>query len=265
MKQRVIEYWSALASAPETDEAGALRKVLDPMDRKGVKNSYLDAYLKHYMRKHLSLCPEDILLEVGSGTGRLTEYMSPFVRKVFGVDIAEAFIDRCNANPGKSSNTVYLKTSEAKRLSSTGVNKMYVTWVLMYITDNAELINTLQVYRDLLPGLKEAVVLEQVMRESHQEVCVGPVECVYRSLEEYQDIFRKSGFRVKGYSVMVERYNAPLYKLLHIFCNLMPRKFGRFGGRLFYLDKRIMGRHQCRVDVINNNHATDILFRLETI
>ena len=112
MKQSVIDYWSDLASNGEDDEASQLRKVLDPNDNKGVKNAYLDAYLKYYLREILSPKPEDILLEIGSGIGRLTEYLAHFVEKVYGVDLVAAFVDKCNVNPNKNSNTVYLKTTE---------------------------------------------------------------------------------------------------------------------------------------------------------
>lgn len=265
MKKRVSEYWDNLAMAEELDEEDALRKVLDPNDKRGVKNAYCDAYLKYYLKKYLVPSQEDVLLEIGSGTGRLTEYLSDSVRQVYGVDIAKAFIDRCNMYSKKKGNTIYYQLSEIERLNTSLINKMYSVWALMYIEDDSELIAVLQRYRALLPDLREAVFLEQVKRTIQPESRAGQVDCVYRSLSVYQEIFRASGFRVKEYIVMGERYHAPFYRLLHLFGNLLPRRLRAISDRLFSLDRKIMGNNTKRVELINDKRATDILFCLEAV
>jgi hypothetical protein len=51
MNEEIFNEWEGYASMPVIDEVDALRKVLDPKDTKGVKNSYIDQYLKYYLLK----------------------------------------------------------------------------------------------------------------------------------------------------------------------------------------------------------------------
>jgi SAM-dependent methyltransferase len=263
MKKEIIDFCEHQASLREKDEIDALRKVLDPSDIKGVKNTYIDVYFKYYLREYIHPEKEDILLEVGCGIGRLTEYLAQHVHTVFGIDIVDLFIDACNANPRKHKNTFYLKMSERDKLKESPINKMYIVWVLMLLTDRNELIETLTAYRNMLPNLKMAVVIEQVKISTQLEHRHGTFDCVYRTIEEYKEIFNASGYKVKGYSILGERYNGYFYKLIHILCNILPRKLAKVAPKLFYMDKYLMGANAHSVKLINDKRPTDVLFQLE--
>ncbi|MDD5284684.1 MAG: methyltransferase domain-containing protein [Desulfuromonadaceae bacterium] len=263
MKKEIQDYWLHQASVQENDEIDALRKVLDPADVKGVKNSYIDGYLKCYLQE--SLQPEimDTLLEIGSGIGRLTEYMAQFVHTVYGIDIIDKFIDDCRANVRKRANTIYLKSNELGKLGESSVNKMYIVWVLMYLFDRNEIIETLTNYRKALPHLKTAVVLEQVKSCSQTEYRDGRINCYYRTIEEYTEIFRASGFNIQGYVVMGERHHGPIYKLIHVICNFLPKRLANRAECFFHFDRKLMGDNAGRTGLINSRKPTDIVFRLE--
>jgi len=263
MKKEIVDYCEHLSSIQEDDEIDTLRKVLDPSDIKGVKNTYIDAYIKYYLKEYLHPEKEDILLEVGCGIGRLTEYMSQYVHAVFGIDIVDLFINGCRANLQKRRNTFYLKMSEMIKLKDLPINKMYIVWVLMCLTEKAELIEMLTAYRKILPHLKTAFVIEQVKSSSQLEHRCGKIYCVYRTIEEYKEIFHTSGFRVKGYSVLGERHNGYFYKVIHILCNLLPKKLAKVAPELFYMDKYLLGANAHSVKLINDKKPTDVLFQLE--
>ncbi len=265
MKREIIDFWRQQASSHEEDGIEALRRVLDPSDVKGVKNSYIDAYLKYYLRKYLAPGKEDTLLEVGCGTGRLTEYMSQFVNSVYGIDIIDKFIDDCRANPRKGKNTLYLYNSEMEKLKDIPINKMYIVWVLMYLTERAELIETLADYRNNLSVLKSATIIEQVTNVSQCDYRKGRISCCYRSIEEYTEIFATAGFKVKGRHILGERHNGSLYRIIHLTCNILPRGLAAFSDRLFYLDRYMMGNNADRTVLINNKRPTDVLFQLEVV
>jgi SAM-dependent methyltransferase len=263
MKKEIVDYCEHLSSIQEKDEIDALRKVLDPSDIKGVKNTYLDVYFKYYLKEYLHPEKEDILLEVGCGIGRLTEYLSQYVHAVFGIDIVDLFIEGCRANPRKHKNTFYLKINEMIKLKASPINKMYIVWVLMLLTDRTELEETLTTYRNMLPNLKTAVVIEQVKSSSQLEHRYGKIYCVYRTIEEYKEIFHTSGFKVIGYSVLGERHNGFFYKVIHILCNLLPKKLAKVAPELFYMDKYLLGANAHGVKLINDKKPTDVLFQLE--
>lgn len=263
MRKEIRDYWFCQSSIHAKDDIDALRKVLDPADVKGVKNTYIDAYLKYYLRESLQPETNDTLLEVGCGIGRLTEYMSQFVHSVYGVDIADKFIEDCRANVRKRENTIYLKSSELEDLKESLVNKMFIVWVLMYLSDRSEIIEMLTSYKKILPLLKTVVVLEQV-KNCHQELYRhGSIYCYYRTVEEYAEIFHASGFNVRGHVVLGERYHGPLYKLVHAFGNLLPRRLANKAEDFFHFDRELMGHTAGRASLINNKRPTDVVFLLE--
>jgi SAM-dependent methyltransferase len=262
MKNENLDFFKQQASIREKDEIDAFRKVLDPRDVRGVKNRYLDIYLKYYLQQYLNPGKEDVLLEVGCGIGRLTEYLSRFAHTVYGIDLVDEFIDQCTASPRKNKNTFYLKVSEMEKLKEAVVNKMYIVWVLTFLTNRSELINTLRGYRERLPHLKKGLVLEQVKRHSQSETRHGIMH-YYRTVDEYREIFHAAGFKVSGCSVLGERYNGLAYKVIHVTGNFLPRKLARWSDKLFYLDKYLMGDTAGNTGLINDRRPTDILFQLE--
>ena len=264
MKKDIYDIWEKQALIREKDKVDALRKVLDASDTKGIKNSYIDIYLKYYLRKYLDPQEKDILLEVGSGIGRLTEYMSQFVHSVYGTDIVDIFIKDCNANPNKNKNTFYLHMGETEKLKEIMINKMYIVWVLMYLLDNDVVVSTLRSYRERLPALKAAIVIEQVKSDPQPDPENKVCYCCYRTIDEYRDIFGAAGFRVKDYFVLGERYNGPVYKFLHIVSNFLPKALAKSSGTLFHIDKYLLGDNAKRNKLINNKKPTDVLFYLET-
>jgi hypothetical protein len=133
----------------------------------------------------------------------------------------------------------------------------------MLLTDRTELIETLTAYRNMLPNLKMAVVIEQVKSSTQLEHRHGKLDCVYRTIEEYKEIFHASGYKVKGYSILGERYNGYFYKVIHILCNLLPRKLAKVAPKLFYMDKYMMGANANSVKWVNDKKPTDVLFQLE--
>jgi ubiquinone/menaquinone biosynthesis C-methylase UbiE len=264
MKKENLDFCKQQASIREKDDIDALRKVLDPLDTRGVKNSYIDVYLKYYLRKYLRPEKEDTVLEIGCGIGRLTEYIAQSVNAVYGIDIVDSLIDACNSNPEKSRNTFYLKMSEREKLKEAPINKMYIVWVLMLLTDRDELIETLTAYRKILPNLKAAAVLEQVKRSTHVEDHHGRFSGAYRTVDEYREIFHASGFKVKAYSVLGERHHGPFYKAVHLLYKVLPRALAKVSPQLFLMDKFIMGDTARKLELINNKRPTDVLFQLET-
>ena len=263
MDKGIKEYWLHQASVQEKDEIDALRKVLDPADVKGVKNSYIDAYLKYYLCENLLPEKTDTLLEVGCGIGRLTEYLAQFVHAVYGTDIADKFIEDCRSTDKKSDNTFYHTATELDEFKGLPVNKMYIVWVLMYRQNESELIELLRSYIIGVPQLKTAVILEQVKSSMQTDYRDGRVNCYFRTIEEYTEIFRSSGFDVKGYTVMGERYYGHLYRAIHVLGNFLPKQLAGKSEMFFHFDRKMMSDSAGRVRLINKKIPVDVAFRLE--
>jgi hypothetical protein len=144
------------------------------------------------------------------------------------------------------------------------INKMYVVWVLMYLVEAAELVDTLSSYRKRLPNLRSAVFIEQVKKESQIVYRDGKVDCCYRTIDQYRDVFEAAGFQVKEVRILGERHNGVLYTLLHYAGGLLPRRMAAYAGALFAADRWLMERRD-RSRLINTKRPTDVVFVLEAL
>lgn len=256
------ELWTARAQGSARDQIDLLRKVLDPTDAGGVKNTYIDRFLKHYLVSHLRPELQDIVLEVGCGTGRLVEYLAPLVAAAYGTDLIDDFVAACGAAPGKAMNSHYLYRSELSTLRAR-INKLYIVWVLMCVDTDDAVVDLLDGYRQRLPSLTSVVIIEQVKTVAENELLASKFYCRYRTIDGYRDLFWRAGFRVRSHTVMAERRNGLTYRALRLGYRLLPRRLARLGPVMFAADRRLnMWRGRSSRVAPSQRFATDVAFEL---
>lgn len=79
-------------------EAGFLASGIDPVDRKGHKNLYIDILQKRALEEVLRLKGDEVVLDFGCGSGRIAYWIASKVRKVMGVEITREMIDLAEKN-----------------------------------------------------------------------------------------------------------------------------------------------------------------------
>jgi ubiquinone/menaquinone biosynthesis C-methylase UbiE len=238
----IEDLWRELARQGARDEVDALRKVLDPSDKGGAKNLYLDSYLKHYLLEHLDAKSSDVVLEIGCGTGRLTECVAPRVAEIYGTDLIDDFVRQCRSAPRKAINSHYLLQAELSALKTVPVNKLYIVWVLMYLEDDDAAVEVLRSYLALLPPQFSAVVIEQVKASAENQENARGFYCRYRTVEGYARLFEKAGLRVTRRVLLPERRIGTLYRGLRLGYRLLPRAAARLGTFLFAADHALQVR-----------------------
>ena len=77
---------------------GFLASDVDPGDRKGHKNGYIDLLQKMALEKVLEFKADELVLDFGCGSGRLSYWTAPFVKKVIGLEVSPEMIDRAERN-----------------------------------------------------------------------------------------------------------------------------------------------------------------------
>ncbi len=77
---------------------GFLASGIDPADRKGHKNSYIDLLQKGALEEVLELKGDEVVLDFGCGSGRFSYWMAPKVRKVVGLEVTPEMIDLAEEN-----------------------------------------------------------------------------------------------------------------------------------------------------------------------
>ncbi len=81
-----------IANWGELSEKGYLASGIDPADRKGHKNYYIDLLQKIALEKVLALKGDEVVLDFGCGSGRIAYWIAPKVKKVIGLEITPGMI-----------------------------------------------------------------------------------------------------------------------------------------------------------------------------
>lgn len=180
----------------------AYMSVLDPADESGIKNKYIDIYLKHYLMKYLEPIKDDKVLEIGCGFGRLVEYVAPKVGSITGVDIIENFVKFAKANSLYSNTTYFL--SEEFLGSILKFNKAYIVWVIMCIESDDDLQLFIKNYAPLVTD--KFVLIEQTSKVEYNQHIDGKFYAKYRTTEKIISMFEQEGFKLVRYRHLGHRY-----------------------------------------------------------
>lgn len=79
-------------------QKGFLASGIDPADRKGHKNHYIDLLQKMALEEVLELEGDELVLDFGCGSGRIAYWIGPKVKKVVGIEITPEMINLAEKN-----------------------------------------------------------------------------------------------------------------------------------------------------------------------
>lgn len=79
-------------------QKGYLASGIDPADRGGRKNHYIDLLQKTALAEVIDLKRDDVVLDFGCGSGRFSYWIAPRVGKVIGLEITPEMIDLAEKN-----------------------------------------------------------------------------------------------------------------------------------------------------------------------
>jgi len=79
-------------------EEGFLASGIDPADRRGHKNYYIDLLQKMALEEVLELRGDELVLDFGCGSGRFSYWIAPRVKKVVGLEITPEMIELAEKN-----------------------------------------------------------------------------------------------------------------------------------------------------------------------
>ena len=79
-------------------EKGFLASGIDPKDRRGHKNDYIDLLQKIVLEEALELNGDEMVLDFGCGSGRFSYWIAPRVKKVVGLEITPEMVDLAEKN-----------------------------------------------------------------------------------------------------------------------------------------------------------------------
>ena len=82
----------------ELAQKGYLASGIDPADRRGHKNLYIDILQKMALEEVLELKGDETVLDFGCGSGRMTFWLAPRVKKVIGLEVTPEMIRLAEEN-----------------------------------------------------------------------------------------------------------------------------------------------------------------------
>jgi SAM-dependent methyltransferase len=166
-------------------QKNGLAKVIDPLDKRGGKNKYIDTLHRIVLNKHLSGGNYKVLLDFGCGSGRFTNLLSRFSKVLIGLDITEGML-RSALERDLSSKNFVLFDGIRIPLKKEIVDLVVTIWVFQYSPKNI-LSEILSEIRSSLKRNSKIISIEQVSNKRRGN---------WKSLRDYIEVFKKERFKI---------------------------------------------------------------------
>ncbi len=188
-----------------------LRAVVDIDD---LNNAYIDASQKRLVSRAVRLEPHFVVLDYGCGVGRWTLWFARQVRHIVGVDTSPKMVKAA----GRAADAAGIRNVEHRAIDGLPLpfedntfDLVNAVWVLRYITDEDELVRTVQeICRVVRPGghvtFIEMISRRQTEFKEHEGEFAGAA--VYRRWEQYRSLFEACGMTMQKSAVSSA---SPLY------------------------------------------------------
>ena len=193
--QKILEIYEKKAK-----KHGDYNAVLDagdnPISRRA--NMWHDYFLKKEMTAILKPKATDVILDFGSGVGRLSEYFSPKVNKIVGIDVSLKMLAIAKKNQPK--NVEYLLAADFynQETEPEKFDKIFSCWVLASISNELLKENINRLFPRLKSGGK-FVFLEQTKKTDFFE----DDNHVKRSVRTYIKMFEEAGYVLEEYKNVI--------------------------------------------------------------
>ncbi len=100
-------------------------------------NTQSTVYTLEMLKKHVGIGPEDVVLEIGAGVGRVGAVLAPLCREWIGVDVSENMVKHIKRRLAKFKNVRAIATNgfDLSAIPSDSVDVVYCTVVFMHLDE----------------------------------------------------------------------------------------------------------------------------------
>lgn len=181
---------------------GDLRAVLDAADVRGRKNHYIDTLHKQQLARALMLGGDEVILDFGSGVGRISSWLAPRCRKVVGIDITPAMIQKASEINNYDNVEFHLYDGLHIPAEKACFDRLTSVYVLQHVTDADDFVKIVREFDRVLKTGGKACLIEQVSAlQTHEEGMPEDFN-LRRKPEEYVDAFSQSGFHCEEWGLI---------------------------------------------------------------
>jgi len=186
------QFWDSMAVGDS--DAG----VIDPADKKNLKNGYIRFLRNHYFCNEIeNLPPDSLVLDFGCGTGLVTQVLSDKGYPAVGVDISEKLLTYGKSvRPGLN----LLKIDGEKLPFEDGAFARIMVYVVFnYVEDDRALAHLLAEMNRVLQPDGKIVAIEQTLK---YRTSVDSENKTLRTQQEYLRQFESSNFLVRKHKTV---------------------------------------------------------------
>jgi SAM-dependent methyltransferase len=195
-------------------QRGFLGSGIDPGDRRGYKNHYIDLLQKAALEEVLELKGDEIVLDFGCGSGRISYWIAPRVKRVIGLEVTPEMIDLAERNRTSENVEFVLYDGFQPPVLSHPVDIVLSVGVLQTMRGGPLRQIVSHLARYLKPGGKMALI-----EQASDNPKVGRLEA-----GEYQKAFEEATLEcLQSYPIRKGRW----WLLYFIRYGLIPRSFFR--------------------------------------
>jgi ubiquinone/menaquinone biosynthesis C-methylase UbiE len=162
-----------------------LRAVLDNADTQGRKNRYIDTLHKQQLAKALALEGTEVVLDFGTGIGRISSWLAPQCQKVIGIDVTPGMIETAKKINVHSNVTYELYDGQNIPAEQEYFDRIVSIYVLQHITEAADFVTILGEFNRVLKKSGKVCLIEQVSVTQEHETGTPSDFNLRRTPQEY--------------------------------------------------------------------------------
>jgi len=211
-------------------EKGFLASGIDPADRRGLKNQYIDLLQKMALEEVMALKGSEVVLDFGCGSGRIAYWIAPKVKRVVGLEVTPEMIDLAERHRAPKNVEFMAYDGIHFPVVPYPFDIILSVWVLQYV-EGEKLKKTVS---ELAQYLREDGKLYLIEQASDNPKVERP------KVEEYLQVFKESNLECLQYYPI---RNGRWWMLYLIRYGLIPKNwFSRIANHELLRRRRERGR-----------------------
>ena len=188
------KYWAEM-----TNINNELQAIIDPNDKLGYKNHYIDLLFKTAIEQVISFGKVRNALDFGCGLGRISMWLSnKGIGQIKAVDGIEEMVNKAKKKLAKYRNiNVGLYKNRQLLYDNNVFDFAIVLWVLQHVTDTSAVNDILsELNRVVMPG-KKILFIERTSNNIPHEKGMPKNYIIRRQVSFYKKLFENNGMKVE--------------------------------------------------------------------
>jgi len=210
------KYWAKM-----TDIDNDLRAIIDPNDKLGYKNYYIDLLSKTAIERVISFDKIEDALDFGCGLGRISSWLAnKGVERIEATDGIEEMVNKAKRKLTKYDNiNVSLYKNRQLPYNDNVFDLVTVGWVLQHVINTPAVNDILSEINRVIKCSGVAVFIERTSNNISSEKGMSEDYILHRSVNSYKKLFKDNGLKINlcypiRTSVPICNFK-PIQKLLH--------------------------------------------------